>query len=100
MRDMSVSSSTQFAGIHTQPDRPPRLALSLSSFLTWLAAETRVRGCFLFFLLSNYSDQGKKKKKHKVQTDNPQLQRPLTGTSKSCEQLPAQQLREESDPAN
>lgn len=33
MRDMSVSSSRQFAGIHTQLDMPPRLAF-FSPFFT------------------------------------------------------------------
>ncbi len=59
MTDMSVSSSRQFAGIHTQLDKPPRLALSLLSFLTCSAAETGLMLFSSFFeqTLSNYSDQ-------------------------------------------
>lgn len=54
MRDMSVSSSRQFAGIHTPLDKTPRLAVSLS--FSWRGLKSE--GFFFFSLSSsNYCDQ-------------------------------------------
>lgn len=93
---MSVLSSRQFAGIHTQLNMPPRFisALSCSG-----PQHKQVGDGDVFFpptlsSLSNYSNN--KWEKYTCFS----LTSRMTNTSSSCQQLPAQQLHKELDPAN
>lgn len=92
MRDMSVSSSRQFAGIHTQLDMPPRLAFFSPFFTGAVRSGLWSEGV----VLSNHFDQKLKNTQAKIQSDDPHQQ----GSDRHLDVLKAITSTTESDRAN